>query len=141
MRETDQPKRSAPAARLGRPTRRRRSRRFCWTQIRGKPTPWNRTKNTSMKKPIPRAAIGLYSSAIFASSVVISNMRLPLPSNYGLRLCRRRCTKSPLATMSIMYSLLIALEALADFDVGVLLKTAFIFDDGPEIRREDPALG
>jgi hypothetical protein len=43
--------------------------------------------------------------------------------------------------MPASYSFLIALEVLADLDVGVLLKTALIFDDDPEIRREDPALG
>jgi hypothetical protein len=31
--------------------------------------------------------------------------------------------------MPISYSFLIALEVLADLDVGVFLKTAFIFDD------------
>ena len=43
--------------------------------------------------------------------------------------------------MAISSSFLIALEVLADFDVGVFLYAAFIFIDELEIRRQHPSVG
>src|ERR1700733_3253631 len=83
IKKTYQPNKSAPAASLGRPKRNCRCLRFCWFEMMCKPAPGNSARPTSIKEPMPRAAIGLYSSGIFSSSVDKSNIQSPSGIHYG----------------------------------------------------------